>query len=305
MAVKIKVKRPPAPRFTVENYRWPEESKLLRQALLQAGAGGAVVLLLLLALPLRWTLAAAYLAWLAFVLLCYPRLAAGKHLAALRKRAASGPAQQDLAGMLAKQAAALGTAPPSLLLDPQAQVPYLLRGCMVMPAGVRSYLADAEVWAVLAGQLAHLQAGHGRLLGLVHCLGWEQSPLVRPVLLPLRALALLLERWQGAAVLTADRLALLLTRDRRVVGSAVLKQEIKLTEGETIAPADISDYLSSPGGLQAEEAAVTAHYRIGEYLRARPWLLARLKELSSYSVSSDYREALALLDRTAGHSDSG
>lgn len=301
MAVKVKVKRPepptpPTPRFTPDRYRHPQEQSARRQGLAVTAIAGVLALLFIMATPLRWPVGGAYLVWLAFCFLVYPRSAVGKERKAVLARAAAGEAHDDLAALLAKQARAVGTNPPPLVLDPQARGAYLLAGMIVLPAGARAYLGDAEVWATLARQLGHLLAGHDRLLALQRAAWNERSPLLRPITWPLRFAAGQMGQWRQYALMSADRLAMLLTRDLKVVGAAILKQEVELSGTDEVKPADIAEYLSQPGGLQAEGTAVSAHYRIGEFLRSRPALQDRFRELTAYGGTTEYREIVKLID---------
>jgi len=295
MAVKVKIKRPKTPKLTAQHFRHPGEQPALRQALLTAGGLGLGVLVLLALTPFRIQLVVAFLAWLALCFLLYPASTQAKQRAALAKRDLGGPARDELAQHLAQQAATLNTAAPRLLLDPDARQCYLLGNAIVAPAGIRAHLTDPEVWAALTIELGHLHAGHARLLGFVRLAGREGSPILRRALFPLRVFVMLLARWHDYAQMTADRLALLLIRDRGVVGGAVLKQEVWAAESSDVSAADVADYLARAGGVKAEGAEVTAHYRIGEFLRARPWLTERLREISIYGGSNEYREAQALV----------
>ena len=83
-------------------------------------------------------------------------------------------------------------------------------------------------------------------------------------------------------------MALILTRDRKVVASALLKQA---AAGADVSAAEIDEYLSRPGDIAAQSAEVTTHFKLGEVLRERQDLMQRLRAIGEYSDSQEYRTA--------------
>jgi hypothetical protein len=134
----------------------------------------------------------------------------------------------------------------------------------------------------------------------------EKSPVLRVLGLPLRWMVRALGGWQWYAALTADRMSVLLTRDRRIVVAALLKQATMRVEGITIA--EIDDYLSRHGSLAAQSAEVTTHFKLGEVLRERQGLLLRLRGIAQYAESEEYalaRDRLQAAYRAVQKSESG
>jgi len=296
MAVKVKVKRPVPVKVPPASFRHPGERKALQQARIMALVAVVVVLLILAATPWRLQLVIATLAWLVLAFMIFPGSAASKQHKALYKARSveQGPDAEHMVAFLAKQAATLGMATPPLLLDERADSPYLLGKTIVVPANLRQSLDDPELWATLAIMLGHLHAGHAPTMTLLRTAAAESSPILRPVLLPVRVWAMLLGAWSQYAEMTADRVAMLLTRDRKVVSSAVLKGAVRGSE-EGISQEEISSYLARAGGMQAEGSDVTTHYRLGEFLRARPWVTSRLKAIGAYATSEDFKRDLERL----------
>ena len=156
-------------------------------------------------------------------------------------------------------------------------------------------LSRGEIWSLLAHELGHLRAGHVGLLNLVRRVS-QVSSSMRLAALPAWALAGRLGNWSVLADLTADRMAALLTRDRRVSTSAIFKVGLQAEElGDEIDGKQVSEYLSRTGELQATESELTTHFKLGGLLREQPELSLRISELRKYAESDAFQEGLEKL----------
>lgn len=91
---------------------------------------------------------------------------------------------------------------------------------IVMHTALMDLLTPAEIQAVLAHELGHLKCDHGVWLTVANLLA-TGTVQVLPVLTTVVEEQLM--RWLRATELTCDRAALLVTQDRRVVISALMK----------------------------------------------------------------------------------
>jgi len=292
--VRIKRKKPPRVHFTAADFAHPDEARA-RLIAIGVGVGFAAVVLALLALtPLRTQLMAAWGGWVLLALIFYTIAADRRELRRLGvggKRGQQAPEQ--LADIVRKQTRAVGVA-AEVAITQEGAAAMTVRGVILIPEGVRQRLTPAEMWVLIAREVGRIKAGDVGLGNLSRRLDTEERALLRLLALPLRPLARALANWRWYAELTADHMALILTRDRKVVAAALLKQAAMGVEGVTVA--EIDAYLNRPGGLIAQSAEVTTHFKLGEVLRARGDLMQRLRATGQYADADEYRAACAKLD---------
>ena len=296
MAVKVKLqKKKPAPvKFKAADFAHPDElrSKLVGLAV---GVGAIAVVLGLLALvPLRPHLQIAWGAWTLLALVYYLR---GNRRELRRMmgdaRGARGATPEAVADMVAKQARALGVV-AEVAVVAEAQEIATLGNTIVVPQEMQQRLSPAEMWSLIARQMGHVKAGSVRLRNLCRRVDQEKLILLRGLGLPLRPLARALAHWRWHTELTADRMALVLTRDRKVVAAALLKGAVGGADGVSVA--EIDEYLKRPGSLTVHSAEVTTHFKLGQVLRDRGELMHRLRGIAQYAESEEYKQACERLD---------
>lgn len=297
MAVKVKLqKKKPAPvKFAVTDFAHPDERRA-RLTGLGIGVGAIIVILGLAALmPYRVQLTAAWAAWAVLAAVYYAVAGERREQRELvndARRSKRTP-PDEIVDMARKQTRLVGVAAHVVAAGAETELT-AVGDTLVVPEGLRERLSPGEVWAVIARHVGHLKAGHVRLRNLCRRVNREERVLARVLALPLRALARGLANWRWYAEMTADRLALVLTRDRKVLAAALLKEAIVGAEG--ITTADIDEYLKRHGSLAAQSAEVTTHFRLGEVLRAREDLMYRLRAIGQYAESEEYKQACDKLD---------
>ena len=292
MAVKVKLKKHKLTpvKFTARDFAHPDER---RAKLIGIGIGAAVILVILGLAALTPVRLQLMIAWAVWALLSFVHFYRGAGGAELRRWTAGGARSPDLAEMVSKQARIVGVAAEAVTA---AQAPEMITvgRTIVVPGGLQQRLSRAETWALIAREIGHIKAGNAGLLGLCHRVEDERRLLYRLLALPLRPLVRALASWRWYAALTADHLALVLSRDRRSVAAALLKQATAGVEG--IQPAEIDEYLSRPGAVTAQSADVITHYKLGEALRDREGLTLRVRAVGMYAETEEYRQACARLD---------
>jgi hypothetical protein len=293
--LKIKAKKPTPIRFATADFAHPDERRAKLTGI-GVGVGAFLVILGVAALtPLRLQLVIAWTAWTVLALLYFVAGASGSEL----RRLAGGaenvprPALDALTDTVAKQARAVGI-PAAAVVAAGASEMMTVRGLVLVPPVVLQRLSAAEIWALTAREIGLIKAGDVGLLSLCRRVGANASTPMRILALPLQPLARALANWQWYAALTADHMGMVLTRDRRVVAAALLKQA---TAGiQDISAAEIDEYLKRHGSITAQTAEVMTHFKLGEVLRSRSGLTERLRAIGMYAESDDYKRACDRLD---------
>jgi len=306
MAVKVKVqKKKPAPvRFTVRDFGHPDER---RAKLTGIGIGVGVILVILgiiALIPLRLQLMPVWAGWALLALVYFYAGANGAELRQLTK--GSGAVLHDfVADTVSKQARIVGVAAQAPVAAGITELMTVKR-TILLPQDLPRRLSQSEMWALIAREMGHIKAGHVGWLSLCRRVEEERRLVYRLLALPLRWMVRGLGNWRWYAAMTADRMSLVLTRDRRAVGAALLKQATAGVEG--ISASEIDEYLRRQGTIAAQSAEVTTHFKLGEVLRGRAGLMERLRAVGQYAESEEYKQACARLDaayRKAQKTDTG
>ena len=305
MAQRVKIKKPKARRgptsktgFQVRDVMHPKERAMLTQGL--AWGLGPLVLALLVALALvgKWqqyplVLVGGWIILSAVFCVVVPEMTERKLIAAGRTGDSS-----RLQRMADVQARAIGIAPPQVTISALAPQVLVAGGAIAMPADLVAELSEAEQWALIAHELAHMRCGHAFWLNLMRR-SRQASGLMWVPAFPAQVVARGLDRWETFANFSADRLALVLTRDSKTLGQTLLKQAAFLEPDLGISGAEIVEYVQRPGGLQAEGAEVATHYKLGQLLRDHQGLTERLRHLGSYAASDAYKRAAAEVEQAS------
>ena len=315
MKVKLDKKEPKAKSvLTLADLRAPGESKAKNSAYLITGLAWIGLVLIGLALPLRPYSAYAGLAWIVLSALYFGgmagssqrKLVAAQWQQMLRARL-TAPA--EIEQMVRTQSRTLGLAIPDLLLAEGLPEVTIIGKTLRLTQTLRSTVSDEELAGLIGHELGHLKAGHLGLLGLISRMQ-QLDPLLRYTLgLPMTILASTLRNWVPLAEQTADRVALLLTQNQKAYGSAIMKLAIagsggqvqyRETDGwrdveataEEVSTAELGQYLSRKGDLALEGGELTAHFRLGEFIRQHPEVQERINELTRYADSPEFRATL-------------
>jgi Zn-dependent protease with chaperone function len=297
VAVKVKLEKKKAVpvRFAAADFVHPDERRA-RLIGIGIGAGVFLVILGLTALtPIRMQLMPAWAGWTLIALAYY---AIGLERQELRPATRPGPGRQrsapsELTDMVNKQARLVGVvAQPAV--TPQGAEIMTVRNTVLVPEQLPGRLSPGELWALIGREMGHIKARHVGLGGLCRRVVGERRALARALRLPLIPLVRGLANWRWLAELSADRMALVLTRDRKVLAAALLKQAI--VGEQDITSAEIDEYLSRHGGLTAQSAEVTTHFRLGEVLREREDIMFRLRAIAQYADAEEFKRACEKLD---------
>ncbi|HIE51086.1 MAG TPA: hypothetical protein EYP85_04950 [Armatimonadetes bacterium] len=161
---------------------------------------------------------------------------------------------------------------------------------MVIPQRLRDLLSETEFQALLAREIGHVHARHVPLRSLALTLQ-TGNPILRLLGFPLFLYAFFLRPWLEAIETTADRLALLLIRDHKVISAALLKLAVGNDPTSSVEVAEIDEFISK-GGMEVRAEDVDAHYRMGVLRQKHEDLFARLYDLSTFESSQEARKSL-------------
>jgi Zn-dependent protease with chaperone function len=303
MAVRVKIKKPKkarAPALKVSDWAHPSDLKEKKAALI-AGLGMPTgFLLLLLILPGRDFLFPLWLAWLAAAFAVHMWLWPSRQKRALRKdetRSAEDAAFARVLQMSLGRVSSVLSVPRgvSAVLTSKGIMPLTFGRTIVVPASLRAKLSEPEVMVLLAREVGHIAGGHVTLSSLLRSMSISPR-LLQVVGLPLGVLVMLLHRWSYYADVSADRFAALACGDGKAVAQSILRIALHAEpEGEHVSAEEVAEHLAAPEGLKAQEQQITTHFRLGEYLKERPDVYARLKAVASYVGSSEHKAAVEKL----------
>ena len=146
--------------------------------------------------------------------------------------------------------------------------------------------------------LVHARLGHVARLDLINRV--RQMPSANRVLVwPISLYASLLHAlWLAHAESNADRLALLLVKNPKLVMSALLKDFVShhnLLRAKGVGFDDVETHLKSGGLLEKSGAQMSAQYALGNALREDAAFNARLNALTTWVNSPEYVSALETL----------
>ncbi|KPJ64648.1 hypothetical protein AMK68_01020 [candidate division KD3-62 bacterium DG_56] len=189
----------------------------------------------------------------------------------------------------------------------------LVGGAVTVSRSLQEQLSPQEIACIIARQLGHLRAKHANLMGAADRVAGLDRLVRHSLALPITILLDRLRAWTPYAERTADRAALVLTQNHKLCSSAIIKEAIARYGGEVvwrekdgwqfdegfesseergIQTEELSAYLAREGELQLDSGDMTAHYRLGEFLRQHPDVHSRVAELAQFAASPEYRAAV-------------
>ena len=214
-----------------------------------------------------------------------------------RKLLAAGQAGDSsrLQRMADVQARAIGMAPPQVTVSALAPEVLVVGGDR-HARGPGARLSDAEQWALIAHELAHMRCGHTFWLNLMRR-SRQASGLMLVPAFPAQVVARGLDLWEPFADFSADRLALVLTRDSRDAGPGAA-QGGRFPRARTWrSPARRSwNTCSARAGSRPRATEVTTHYKLGQLLHDHKDLHERLRQLGAYAASDAFKRAAAQIE---------
>jgi len=192
----------------------------------------------------------------------------------------------------------------------------IVGSAITISRGLQEQLNPQDVACVIARQLGHLGAKHANLMQAGRRVERLDPMLRYSLALPVTILVDRLRAWIPYAERTADRGAMVLIQNHKVCGPAIIKEAIARYGGEVewrekdgwqsdegvetseergIDTEELSAYLAREGELQLDTSDMTAHYRLGEFLRQHPDVRNRVAELGQFAASPEYRAAVEKL----------
>ena len=195
----------------------------------------------------------------------------------------------------------LGSMPETYIVQhpqPNAWTTGVERYQLCLTTGLIELLDEAELKAVIAHEVGHMQAGHvlyktaaailyyllGRLMG-------RATPLAGPVMI---ALYFAFRKWERCAELTGDRAELLVTRDYRTC----LRAHLKLASGspKTLPELNVEDLLAQAKEVQDLSSESWLDQIIIDWQQAgmtHPFTVWRAKHIDEWAHSGEVWEILA------------
>jgi len=295
--IRKKVEKPRESALKVSDWAYPVDLKERKSALI-AGIGMPVGFLCLLGVvPSTHVVFLVWLVWIVAAVALHVGLRP-----ALERRAVLGDEARSVedvafARVLEALLGRIGRAYPvprgvRAVVKTKGIATMTLGRLIVVPADLRLALSEAEMMSVLAREVGHIVSGHVVLLNLLRSMNLAPKPLAA-VGVPLMVLVTLLRRWTYYADVTADRFATLTCAEGRRTVQAILRLALHAEpDNPQVSSEEITDYLAAAEGLKAEQEQIATHFRLGEYLKDRPDLYGRLKQVASYVGSAEYKAAL-------------
>jgi len=300
MATRVKIRKPEkpsAPTLKVSDWAYHVDLKERKSALM-AGIGMPVGLLLILgAVPGAHRLFIIWLAWLAAAVVVHVWLRPALERRAVLKDEAHSAEDVAFARVLETLLVRIGRAYPvprgvRAVVKTKGISTLTLGRLIAVPAGLRGELSEAELMSVMAREVGHIVSGHVVPLNLLRSVNLSSRALAA-VGLPLGVLVMLLRRWSYYAEVTADRFATLVCAEGKSTAQAILRLALHAEpDNPQVSSEEVSDHLAAAEGLKAQQDQIAMHFRLGEYLKERPDLYARLKQVASYVGSAEYKAAL-------------
>ena len=208
-----------------------------------------------------------------------------------------------IANLLAKASPMIGVGEPEAYLVegevPQVRIsgsskPYF----MVISKATLETLQPPEIDCLILRCLIHARIGTVRRLTIMQFLG-DTPPAARALAWPIQLFSWLLRmNWQEYAEESADRLTLLLIKNPSLMMGALLKMfaatDPKLMEYE-VTNEDVDSYVKQSGYIGMEGNEISTQFKLGSAIQENPYLEARLKGLTSWAKSAEYKAALEKL----------
>lgn len=302
--VKIKQRKPSGARevsgLRLVDFAHPSDLREKTTAFIVGFGGPAGIVLLLYVMPKRDFTAPLALAWTVLAFLAHFWFRPWQELRSIRKNPANSAedvAFGNVVGMMLDRIERLypGASGVRAMVVSSGAEPVAVGRTILVPAGLRGKMSESEMLALLAHHVGHVAAGHARWLNMVRSVNLLPQ-LFYWLSLPVLPLAQMLRRWSSYADATADRFAALVAGEGKLVAQAILRLALTLEPAEQrISAEEISAHLARTEGLKAEESEIVTHFRLGEYLKERPDLYARLRQVVAYANSQAFKTAQAKL----------
>lgn len=216
--------------------------------------------------------------------------------------------------LLSKGSSMLGVSEPEAFLTAEGASQVRLIGrkdpyFLVITQATCELLQGPELDCLVLRALVHARQGHGARLMLLQFLS-DTPYAVRLLVWPVALYGYLLRFfWLDIAEKTADRLALLLIKNHKLLTSALLKQHVAtdpIMQANDISSRDVDNFVRQEGNIGMAGTEISTQYKMGSAIHENPYLEERLQAISNWAKSPDFADALKKLAETkAGKTPTG
>ncbi len=188
--------------------------------------------------------------------------------------------------------------PAALLVEKEAPRARVWPTAILFNKPLFGVMDDSEASVLAVRGLAHQKLGHARrlaLLDLIDQTPTASKPLVWPAVLYARFLR---QFWLPHAHQSADRLALLLIRNPRLMLSAILKEYAATDSGMqdlSVTSEDVTNWISQKGHIGMKGEEISTQYKLGRAIHEAPILEERIQELQKWNDSPEFKAAVEKL----------
>lgn len=208
-----------------------------------------------------------------------------------------------LKALMSKGSALLGIAEPEAFVETESDFQLRMMGrknphFFVLSKTMLGNLSAEEMDFLVVRSLIHARENHASRLMLLWLLG-DTAPAMRLLVWPVALYGTLLRLlWVEAAHRSADKLALLLRRDHKLLLAAILKQQILIDpemQSRKVTSRDVDNYLRQEGVLHMEGAEVSTQYKLGQAIHENPTLEDRVNAINAWVKTPEYAAAVQKL----------
>ncbi len=189
--------------------------------------------------------------------------------------------------------AGLGRAPEMYIVNEQAPYIYSMPGgaeTIVATTALLDELDTEEFQALVAHEIGHIKSHHLRL-DLAMTYVDNVSPLLKVAFGPVTAWRMLMGSWRDIIEYSADRLALLLTKNPVALMRAIIKSAAAADEQADLARDEIDAYLAATGTADTDGAQLERLFKINQFVKSQPNMQDRLQEIGAYLTSDEVEAA--------------
>jgi Zn-dependent protease with chaperone function len=125
----------------------------------------------------------------------------------------------------------------------------------------------------------------------------DTPPPLRFLVAPMWVLSFLLSlNWTNMREISADRIALLLTRNAKLLSTTMMKIAVAADPEATVSADEVEGYLTQSNKTQVSMVGVSTQFKLGQTIQSNPFLNERLRALVEFAGSEQYKEAVAKMD---------
>lgn len=178
---------------------------------------------------------------------------------------------------------------------------YALPQAVVIRKGATAFLEPDEVNCLVVRCLVHLRERQARRLALIQLVE-STPPLVRLLVWPAWIYARLLRNlWYPQAQKNADRIALLLIKNTKLLLSAIVK-EYAATDANmqelNVETQDVTNWVNQAGHIGMAGEEISTQYKLGRAIHEDFELEERLQAVQKWGESAEFKTAVQKLSES-------